>query len=167
MTFRYWHGRLPTIMRPSIAYARTLIVGLLAALLSVAVQAAPPMVRIDDPEEALALQQVLRKSQAPNLAAVVVARFRMGEEPLEVTSLMPAIVAQAREAPTPALTVFRFSDSRDTLTLFTRDASTGAAYRLDLSRPELESGMTLEFPVVNEDGTVTYQSLQLVKLFEF
>jgi len=151
------------------AYARNLIIGLLVALPSAAVQAAPSVVRIDDPEEALAQQEVLRKSQAPNLAAVVIARFRMGEdeEPLEVTSLMPAIVAQAREGQTPAVTVFSFSDSRDTLTLFTRDASTGAAYRLDLSRPELESGMTLEFPVVNEDGTVTYQSLQLVKLFEF
>ena len=126
----------------------------------------PPVIEIGDPAEALAVQQRLNSMQVLNLTRVRVARLTLDGEPIEVTTLLPSVVAQAKSGETPADTVFRFSESHDTLVLFSRDPETGKGYRLDIPQQKWTPGRTVQFPVVNQDGTMTEREVEVVKVIE-
>ena len=142
--------------------ALLLLTGLLTAC---AASVGPPLTPVADPDQALAMQHRLR-AQNLDVGRITVARLRVDGEPLEVTSLLPVIVAEARINNGSAYTIFRFSADREHLVLFTRDPATGEGVRLDLARAEWRQGRVIQFPVLDASGALRPRAIELHRLIE-
>jgi hypothetical protein len=113
---------------------------------------------IDDPVRIAAMQAELDQATF-DLSQVTVARLKIDGRPMEVVSITPVVVGFAKVGGVMAKTIFRFSDKRDALILFTRDQKNGKAYRLDLPVQEIVAGKTLKFPVLRPNGDLVEQTL--------
>jgi len=118
---------------------------------------------IADQAEALALQRQLGSSRNFDLSRVTVARLKVDGEPIEVTSLLPALIARSAKGSATAVTIFVFTRALDRLILFTRGGNGGGAYRLDLPVANWQPGDPVQFPVANADGTLAERRVELVK----
>lgn len=98
-----------------------------------------------------------------DLSKVVVARMTLDGQPAEVSSLSPAVIAEAKMPDGAAKTIFRFNKERDTLVFFTRDGKNGIAYRADLPVAGAE-GKSLVFPVLNADGSTSEKKISIVRV---
>jgi len=99
----------------------------------------------------------------PDLSKVVVARMKMDGQPAEVTSVTPAVMAEARMPGGTAKTIFRFNKERDMLVFFTHDGRNGTAYRADLPVASAE-GKSLVFPILNADGTTSEKKITIDRI---
>ncbi len=119
---------------------------------------------IDDPARIAAMQTEMEQATF-DLSQITVARLKLDGRPIEVASITPAVVGFAKVGGVMSKTIFRFSDKRDTLVLFTRDQKNGKAYRVDLPVTEIVAGKTLKFPVLRPNGDLAEQTLVFEALF--
>ncbi len=121
----------------------------------------PPLPLANDPH--LAMQQALEKGGI-DLSNLVVVRLRNAGGRVEVTSVLPAMIAETTVRGQPAKTVFRVNPAGDGLILFSRDIFNGKSFRVDMSFAELEAKKGFAFPVVQPDGSLKEQSFTLEKI---
>lgn len=125
-------------------------------LLSLSLSACKDAHVIDDPAKITATQQELEQATF-DLSQVMVAKLKLGDRAIEVTSLTPVIAVQANVGGVQAKTILRFSDKRDMLTLFTRDVKNKKAYRVDVPVADLQAKKSVKFPILSANGEVTEQ----------
>lgn len=109
------------------------------------------------------LQAELEKGN-PDLNNLTVVRLQADGKRMEVTSVLPAVVAEAVVAGVSAKTIFRLNDKTDGLVLFSRDILNGKSSKVDLPFAELETRKGFTFPVVQPDGSLKEQSFTLEKV---
>ena len=142
------------------------LAALAAALLLAACQPSgsggkPPPPLANDPH--LAMQQELERGGI-DLSNVVVVRLLNAGNRVEVTSVLPATIAETTVGGQPAKTVFRANPAGDGLILFSRDIFNGKSFRVDMKFAELEAKKGFAFPVVQPDGSLKEQSFALEKI---
>ncbi|MFA6544487.1 MAG: hypothetical protein WCS99_08680 [Limisphaerales bacterium] len=111
----------------------------------------------------LAMQQEL-ETGGIDLSNLVVIRLRNAGSRVEVTSVLPAMIAETTVGGQPAKTVFRVNPAGDGLILFSRDILNGKSFRVDMRFAELEAKKGFAFPVVQPDGALKEQSFTLEKI---
>ena len=115
------------------------------------------------PDAHLALQQEMEKATM-DFSHVVVVRLNSESKRVEVTSVMPAVIAQTQVAGQPAKTIFRVNDAGNALVMFSRDVPHGTSNRTEVSFAELESKKGFAFPVVTADGSLKEREFVLDKI---
>jgi len=111
----------------------------------------------------LVLQQEMEKS-AMDFSHLVVVRLSSEGKRLEVSSVSPAVIAEAQVAGQAAKTIFRVNDAGNALVMFSRDVPHGTSSRTEVSFSELERKKGLTFPVVTADGSLKEREFALVKI---
>ena len=111
----------------------------------------------------LAEQEALAKG-SPDLSNLVVVRLQSDGRRVEVTSVLPAKVAETTVSGQSAKTIFRINTKGDGLVLFSRDIPNKKSFRTDLSLAELEQKKSFSFPVVQPDGSLSKHSFVLEKV---
>ena len=115
------------------------------------------------PDKHLATQQEMEKATM-DFSHVVVVRLQSEGKRVEVTSIMPAIIAEAQVAGQPAKTIFRVNDAGNGLVMFSRDVPHGTSNRTEVSFADLERKKGVVFPVVTADGSLKEREFALEKI---
>ncbi len=136
----------------------TRLVAIMVLLVSTALAGCKDGNVIDDPQRSAAMQTELEQANF-DLSQVTVARLKLDGRPIEVSSITPVVVGFARVGGVTAKTIFRFSDKRDALILFTRDQKNGKAYRIDVPLADITAGKSLTFPILTPRGELNQQTL--------
>ena len=92
---------------------------------------------------------------------IVIVRLQSEGKRVEVTSILPAEIAEAKVKGEVAKTIFRVNDAGDGLVLFSRDLEKGSSYRTELKFAELERSRGFVFPVLQPDGSLKERSFAL------
>jgi len=111
----------------------------------------------------LAEQEALAKG-TPDFSNLMVVRLQSDGRRVEVTSVLPAKVAETIISGQSAKTIFRINEKSDGLILFSRDLPNGKSFRTDLSIADLEKQKSFSFPVVQPDGSLSKHSFVLEKI---
>lgn len=118
----------------------------------------PPVAAL--PDAHLALQQEMEKATM-DFSHVVVVRLTSEGKRVEVTSVMPAVIAEAQVSGQSAKTIFRVNDAGNALVMFSRDVPHGTSNRTEISFAELERKKGVVFPVVVADGSLKEREFAL------
>lgn len=137
---------------------RLLGVALLALLVGCKPASVPPAAVSED---AHAKMQAEMEAGAPDLGNVVSVRLREQGKRVEVTSVLPTIIAEATLSGQSAKTIFRVNPAGDGLILFSRDLSKGSSYRTEIKFSELESKKGFVFAIVQPDGSLQERRFEL------
>jgi len=121
----------------------------------------PPAAALQDAH--LTLQQEMEKATM-DFSHVVVVRLSSEGKRVEVTSVMPAVVAEAQVAGQTAKTIFRVNDAGNALVMFSRDVPHGTSNRTEVAFAELERKKGIVFPVVSADGSLREREFVLEKI---
>jgi len=111
----------------------------------------------------LAEQTALEKGMM-DFSNVLVIRLQSEGKRIEVTSVLPAIVAETSLAGQTAKTIFRVNEKSDGLILFSRDLPNGKSSRTEMTLAELEQKKSFSFPVVQPDATLKERAFTLEKI---
>lgn len=111
----------------------------------------------------LQIQMEMEKG-APDFSRVVVVRLTSGGKRVEVTSILPAVIAEAQVSGQPAKTIFRVNDAGTGLVMFSRDVPHNTSNRTEASFDELERNKGVVFPVVEADGSLKERKFVLEKI---
>jgi hypothetical protein len=122
---------------------------------------APLTVAADDPHARL---QAEMERGGMDFSNVIVIRLQSEGKRVEVTSVLPATIAEAKVSGHEARTIFRINPAGDGMVLFSRDILKGSSSRVDLPLAQLESRKGLSFPVVQPDGSLKEQSFALERI---
>lgn len=117
--------------------------------------------KADDP---FAVQQAEMEKAVMDFSRVVVVRLKQDGKRVEVTSIMPLVVSEAKVSGQPAKTIFRVNAAGDGLVLFSRDILKGSAFRTEIKFSELQGKEALSFPVVQPNGSLQEHSFELEKI---
>ena len=109
-------------------------------------------------------QQAMEKGSM-DFSNLVIVRLKSNGELLEVTSVLPATVAEAKLSGQPAKTIFRVNANGSGLVIFSRDALNGKSFRTELLFSELEQTRSFSFPVVQPAGDLVQRSFTLDGVF--
>jgi hypothetical protein len=134
---------------------------LLLALAACGKPPSPPAVVANDPH--LAAQSAMEKGTL-DFANLLVIRLQSEGKRLEVTSVLPAVVAEATVAGQAAKSVFRVNEKANGLVLFSRDLLNGKSFKTELTLAELEQKKSFSFPVVQPDASLKDRSFTLEKI---
>jgi len=140
---------------------RLLGVALLAMLVGCNKPASVPPVAVND---AHAKMQAEMESGSPDFGNVVTVRLREQGRRVEVTSVLPAVIASATLNGQSTKTIFRVNAASDGLILFSRDLLKGSSYRTEIKFSELESKKSFAFAIVQPDGSLLEQHFELEAL---
>ena len=121
----------------------------------------PPVAAL--PDAHLALQQEMEKATM-DFSHVVVVRLTSEGKRVEVTSVMPAVIAEAKLSGQSAKTIFRVNDAGNALVMFSRDVLHGTSNRTEISFAELERKKGVVFPVVVADGSLKEREFALERI---
>ena len=97
-------------------------------------------------------------------AKIVIVRLQSEGKRVEVTSIFPAEIAEAKVKGEVAKTIFRVNDTGDGLVLYSRDLAKGSSFRTELKFADLESKNGFIFPVVQPDGSLKERSYSLEQI---
>lgn len=122
---------------------------------------APPAAAL--PDAHLAAQQEMGKG-GMDFSRVVVVRLTSEGRRVEVTSILPAVIAEVQVEGRPAMTIFRVNDAGDALVMFSRDALRRSSNRIEVSFADLERKKGVVFPVVAADGRLIEREFLLEKI---
>ena len=122
---------------------------------------APPAASL--PDAHLAVQQEMGKG-GMDFSRVVVVRLTSEGRRVEVTSILPAVIAEAQVEGQPAMTIFRVNDAGNGLVMFSRDALHRTSNRIEVSFADLERKKGVVFPVVTADGRLIEREFLLEKI---
>ncbi len=95
---------------------------------------------------------------------VVIVRLQSEGKRVEVTSILPADIAEAKVKGEVAKTIFRVNNTGDGLVLFSRDLAKSTSYRTELKFSELKAKKGFVFPVVQPDGSLKDRSFSLEQI---
>ena len=95
---------------------------------------------------------------------VVSVRLKSEGKRVEVVSVMPAVIAEARVFGRPAKTIFRVNNAGDALVLFSRDLPHAKSFRTEIKFADLESKKGFAFPVVQTDGSLREKKFEFEKI---
>lgn len=137
---------------------RLLGVALLALLVGCKPASVPPAAVGGDAHAQLQAQM---EGGTPDLGHVVSVRLRAQGKRVEVTSVLPAIIAETTLSGQAAKTIFRVNPAGDGLILFSRDLPKGSSYRTEIKFSELESKKGFAFAIVQPDGSLLEQHFEL------
>lgn len=115
------------------------------------------------PDAHLTLQQEMEKATM-DFSRVVVVRLTSEGKRVEVSSVMPAVIAEARVSGQSAKTIFRVNDAGNALVMFSRDVPHNTSNRTEISFAELERKKGVVFPVVAADGSLKEREFALEKI---
>jgi hypothetical protein len=115
------------------------------------------------PDAHLALQQEMEKATM-DFSHVVVVRLTSEGKRVEVTSILPAVIAVVQVSGQSAKTIFRVNDAGNALVMFSRDVPHGTSNRTEVSFAELERKKGVVFPVVAADGSLKEREFMLEKI---
>lgn len=115
------------------------------------------------PDAHLTLQEQMEKA-GMDFSNVKVVRLISEGKRVEVTSVMPAVIAEAQVGGQTAKTIFRVNDAGNGLVMFSRDVAHGTSNRTEVSFAELESKKGVTFPVVTADGSLKERGFALEKI---
>ena len=124
----------------------------------------PPSARTPAAGDPHAAAQASMEAGTPDLSNVVIIRLQSEGQRVEVTSVLPAIVAEATLAGQSAKTIFRVNEKGAGLLLFSRDLPHGKSFRVDLSLSDLEQKKSFSFPVVQPDASLKERAFALEKI---
>jgi len=111
-----------------------------------------------------AVEQAAMEQATLDFSRVVVVRLKKDGKRLEVTSIMPLVVAETLVSGQPAKTVFRLSQAGDGLVMFSRDLPKGASFRIEIRFDELRQKKAFTFPVVQKDGSLLENRFELEQI---
>lgn len=131
---------------------------LLAFLAACGPSATPPKA---DPHAQL--QAEMEKASLDFSKVLVVRLLRDGKR-VEVSSVMPAMVAEATVDGQIAKTIFRVSDRGDGLVLFSRDVRNHKSFRTELALSQITANRQFSFVVVQPDGSLKEASFALERI---
>ena len=137
---------------------RLLGMTLLALLVGCNKPASVPPAAVSD---AHVKMQAEMEAGSPDFSHVVSVRLREQGKRVEVTSVLPAIIAEATLSGQTAKTIFRVNAAGDGLILFSRDLLKGSSFRTEIKFPELESKKGFAFAIVQPDGSLQEQHFEL------
>jgi hypothetical protein len=115
------------------------------------------------PDVHLTLQQEMEKPTM-DFSHVVVVRLTSEGKRVEVTSVMPAVIAEAKVAGQSAKTIFRVNDAGNALVMFSRDVPHGTSNRTEVLFADLERNKRVAFPVVVADGSLKEREFALERI---
>lgn len=105
--------------------------------------------------------QAEMEAGSPDFSHVVSVRLREQGKRVEVTSVLPAIIAEATLSGQSAKTIFRVNAAGDGLILFSRDLLKGSSFRTEIKFAELESKKGFAFAIVQPDGSLQERHFEL------
>jgi hypothetical protein len=115
------------------------------------------------PDAHLTMQQEMEKATM-DFSRVVVVRLISEGKRVEVSSVMPAVIAAAQVSGQSAKTIFRVNDAGNALVMFSRDVPHKTSNRTEISFAELERKKGVVFPVVAADGSLKEREFVLEKI---
>lgn len=110
------------------------------------------------------IEQEEMEKGALDFSHIVVLRLTREDKRVEVTSLLPAVIAQADVSGQPVKTIFSLNKAGDTLILFSRDIRKDSSFKTEIKFDDLEKKRGFVFPVVQADGGLQEQSFKLEKI---
>lgn len=137
-----------------------LIAALAAAFLAACDSGPAPQAKKKGPDVHAKQQAEIERSVMAS-PQVVIVRLQSEGKRVEVTSILPADIAQANVQGEVVKTIFRVNDTGDGLILFTRDIGKATSYRTELKFADLEQKKGFVFPVVQPDGSLKERSFKL------
>ena len=143
------------------AISGTLIAVLAAVLLAACGPDPAPRAGKKKGPDPHAIQQAEIERSVMASSQVVIVRLQSEGKRVEVTSILPADIAQATVKGEVVKTIFRVNDAGDGLILFSRDVAKSTSYRTELKFADLESKKGFVFPVVQPDGSLKERSFSL------
>ena len=129
-----------------------------AVMLLAACGKTPPPPVAGDPHAA---EQAKMEAGGLSFANVMVVRLQSQGKRVEVTSILPATVAEATIGGQTAKTIFRVNEAGTGLVLFSRDLLNGKSFRTELTLAALEQQKSFSFPVVQPDAGLKERSFAL------
>lgn len=108
-------------------------------------------------------QQEMEKATM-DFSRVVSVRLNSEGKRLEVTSIMPLILAEVQVNGVPAKTIFRVNDSGNGLQMFSRDALNGGSIFTEVAFAELEANKGVAFAVLDAEGRLQQRTFALEKI---
>ena len=120
---------------------------------------APPVV--GDPHAA---EQATMEAGMLDFSNVIIIRLQSEGKRLEVTSVLPAIVAEATVSGQTAKTIFRVNEKGTGMVFFSRDLLHGKSFRTELTIVDLEQKKSFSFPVVQPDASLKERSFALERI---
>ncbi len=111
----------------------------------------------------LAEQTALGKDMM-DFSNVMMIRLQGEGKRIEVTSVLPAIVAETSPAGQTAKTIFRVNEKGNGLILFSRDLPNDKSSRTEMTLAELEQKKSFSFPVVQPDAALKERTFTLEKI---
>lgn len=123
----------------------------IVAVLAIAGCDRTPSVALNADPQGLELQTEMEKATM-DFSRVTVVRLQYQGRRLEVASVAPTVVAEARLNEQSAKTIFRIDDRRALFVLFSRDLLQSKSVKTEMPMTQLEAGRRFSFPVVQSDG---------------
>lgn len=135
--------------------------GCLAGLMLAVMLAGCSGSQANDPH---ARQQAEMEKGTPDFSQVLSVRLMSEGKRVEVTSVLPTVVAGITLLGQPTKTIFRVNDARDGLILFSRDLLKDSSHRTEIKFAELEREKGFAFPIVQADGNLKEQKFELDRI---
>lgn len=101
---------------------------------------------------------------AMDFSRVVTVRLTSEGKRVEVTSIMPLVLAEVHVNRVPAKTIFRVNDDGNGLQMFSRDALNGGSVFTEISFSELEAKKGVTFAVLDAEGRLQQRMFALEKI---
>ena len=114
--------------------------------------------------DAHAAEQAAMEAGGMDFSNLLIIRLQSEGKRVEVTSVLPATVAQAIVSGQTAKTIFRVNEKGGGIVLFSRDLLNGKSIRTELSIADLEQKKSFSFPVVQPDASLKERSFALEKI---
>jgi hypothetical protein len=136
----------------------------LAVALAACGKAPPPAVKAPVAGDPHVAEQTALEKSTLDFSNLMVIRLQSDGKRVEITSVLPAVVAEAAVAGQSAKTIFRVNEKGSGLMLFSRDLPNGKSFRTELTLAELEQKKSFSFPVVQPDASLKERSFALEKI---
>jgi hypothetical protein len=121
---------------------------------------APRKNRAADPH----YKQQLEMEKGMGFKKIVIVRLQSEGKRVEVTSILPAEIAEVNVKGEIAKTIIRVNDTEDGLVFFSRDVPKGTSYHVEVKFAELERNKAVVFPVLQPDGSLKERSFSLEQI---
>lgn len=111
-----------------------------------------------------AAEQLAMERGSPDFSNLLIIRLQSEGQRVEVTSILPATIAETTVSGQVAKTIFRINEGGSGLVLFSRDLLNGKSFRTEFTIAELERTGSFSFPVVQPDASLKERSFALEKV---
>lgn len=149
-------------MNRSFLWLNMMVIGL--ALAACGKAPPPPVVAAPAVGDPHAAEQAAMEAGMLDFSNVIIIRLQSEGKRLEVTSVLPAIVAETTVSGQTAKTIFRVNEKGTGMVLFSRDLLHGKSFRTEFTIADLEQKKSFSFPVVQPDASLKERSFALERI---